>query len=70
MACSGEKSRDLVLTEMPKVLSSTYFHRLSVSLRVSLMRIRKHSGPILVLCGTPQVNCCLEETEPWYRTAC
>ena len=57
VACRGEKSGDLVLTAMPTVPSSTYFQRCGVLVRASVIRMRKHSGPILVSCGTPQVRC-------------
>ena len=50
VACRGEQLWDVVLTRMPTVLSSTYIQRFEMSMRVSLMGIRKHSahGPLLV----------------------
>lgn len=43
---------------MPMLIveSSTYFHHVPVSIKSSLMRIRKQNGVILVLLRTPQVR--------------
>ena len=43
--CRGQKSGVLVLMGKPTVLSSTYFQRSGMTVRISLMSIRKHSGP-------------------------
>lgn len=43
-------------TLIPKVGSSTYFHRVVVSIRALLIRIRKHSGITFVSCRSPWVR--------------
>ena len=49
---------------MPTVQSFTYFHRCGVSVKESFIIIWKHSEPILVPWGTPEVSWVSEETEP------
>ena len=48
---------------MPTVQSFTYFHRCGVSVKESFIIIWKHSEPILVPWGTPEVSWGSEETE-------
>ena len=51
------------MTVMPTVQSFTYFHRCGVSGKESFIIIWKHSEPILVPWGNPEVSWGSKETE-------